>query len=119
MLEEVEITSEDIEGWLVASKGALTVALDITITTELEEEGVARELVNRVQNIRKESNFDVTDRINLTIEKSAWIESAVKHHEKYICSEILAENLFIEERINNPILTDVNDQEVKLLVNRV
>ena len=119
LLEEVEITSEDIEGWLVASKGALTVALDITITTELEEEGVARELVNRVQNIRKESNFDVTDRINLTIEKSAWIESAVKHHEKYICSEILAENLFIEERINNPILTDVNDQEVKLLVNRV
>jgi isoleucyl-tRNA synthetase len=119
LLEEVDIASEDIEGWLVASKAALTVALDITITTALEEEGLARELVNRVQNIRKESNFDVTDRINLTVEKTAWIESAIKHHENYICSEILAENLFIEERINNPILTDVNDQEVKLLVNKV
>jgi hypothetical protein len=53
------------------------------------------------------------------LKKTAWIESAIKHHENYICSEILAENLFIEERINNPILTDVNDQEVKLLVNKV
>ena len=119
LLEEVDIASEDIEGWLVASKGPLTVALDITITKSLEEEGLARELVNRVQNIRKESNFDVTDRINLTVEKTAWIESAIKHHENYICSEILAENLFIEERINNPILTDVNDQEVKILVDKV
>lgn len=92
-LEDVEILSEDIPGWLVANEGRLTVALDISLTKELEEEGIARELINRIQNLRKESNFDVTDKIKLYIGRHKAINEAVEHFSPYIASQVLAESV--------------------------
>ncbi|MCK4880213.1 MAG: class I tRNA ligase family protein, partial [Bacteroidales bacterium] len=100
-LEDVEIISEDIPGWLVANEGAITVALDINITEELRQEGVARELINRIQNIRKESGFDVTDKIEVLIEKHELISNAVEIHGKYIGSQTLAENVSLVDNIEN------------------
>ena len=91
MLGDVEIATQDIPGWVVANDGSLTVALDITLTPELIDEGIARELVNRIQNIRKEQ-FDVTDRIVITLQSGEW-DSAIEHHRDYICSETLCTSL--------------------------
>jgi isoleucyl-tRNA synthetase len=100
-LEDVEIISEDIPGWLVANEGTITVALDINITEELRQEGVARELINRIQNIRKESGFDVTDKIEVLIEKHELISSAVETHGKYIGSQTLAKKVSLTDKIEN------------------
>ena len=91
LLSDVEIATQDIPGWVVANEGSLTVALDITLTDELVDEGIARELVNRIQNIRKEG-FDVTDRINVKLQSGEW-DGAVRRHQDYICSETLTESL--------------------------
>ena len=109
-LEEVEITSQDIEGWLVASSGTLTVALDITINDDLKKEGIARELVNRIQNIRKESGFDVTDKIDIKILKDGLVEKAVESNMKYIMNETLTAELDFEEILEEG--TDVKFDEV-------
>ena len=101
LLEEVEIFSEDIPGWLVANLGNLTVALDITITTELWEEGVARELINRIQNLRKDKNYEVTDKINVWVKSNDEINLAVKHNLSYLCSETLAQSLTIVSEIES------------------
>ena len=103
-LEDVEILSEDIPGWLVANEGRLTVALDINITKELKEEGIARELINRIQNLRKESDFDVTDKITLAIGRHDEINEAVEHFKAYIASQVLAESVE---------LTDNRDDKAK------
>jgi isoleucyl-tRNA synthetase len=100
-LEDVEIISEDIPGWLVANEGAITVALDIHITEDLRQEGVARELINRIQNIRKESGFDVTDKIEVLIEKHDLISDAVKTHSKYIGSQTLANKISLTDKLEN------------------
>jgi len=100
-LEDVEIISEDIPGWLVANEGAITIALDINITEELRQEGVARELVNRIQNIRKESGFEVTDKIDVLIEKHELITDAVESHGLYIGSQTLAKNVSLVDSIEN------------------
>ena len=92
-LEDVEILSEDIPGWAVANEGRLTVALDMTISPLLKEEGIARELVNRVQNLRKDSNFELTDRISLKIKTVEGIVAAIDNNKNYICSEVLADNV--------------------------
>jgi isoleucyl-tRNA synthetase len=99
-LEDVEILTEDIPGWLISSSGLLTVALDITITEDLKDEGVARELVNRIQNIRKEKQYEVTDKINVIIEKKNDLESAVIKNYDYICAEILASALNFSDEIS-------------------
>jgi len=91
--DDVEIASKDIPGWSVASEGGITVALDLTITDELRQEGLARELVNRIQNIRKDKGLEVTDRISLAIQDVAEINEAVTNNLKYICAETLAEEL--------------------------
>ncbi|WP_059026985.1 isoleucine--tRNA ligase [Gabonibacter massiliensis] len=96
-LEDVEILSEDIPGWLVANEGRLTVALDVNLTQELKEEGIARELINRIQNLRKDSNFNVTDKIDLQIGKHEQINDAVLHFKDYISSQVLAENITLTE----------------------
>ena len=98
----MEILSEDIPGWLVTNIGSLTVALDITITEQLQEEGIARELINRIQNIRKDSNFDVTDKINLQIEKHNKINSSINNNILYICTETLAVSLNLVDKIDSP-----------------
>jgi len=100
-LDDVEIISEDIPGWLVANEGSITVALDISISEELRQEGVARELINRIQNIRKESGFDVTDKIDVLIEKHHLINNAIETHSNYIGSQTLAENITLADTIEN------------------
>jgi isoleucyl-tRNA synthetase len=99
--DDVEISSQDIEGWLVANSGTLTVALDITITPELKKEGIARELVNRIQNIRKDSGLEVTDRIEIVIKENKSIQEAVATNEAYIKNETLTETIeFATDVIN-------------------
>src|SRR6185312_11280135 len=85
VLSDVEITSEDIPGWHIMSDGKLTVALDSTVTKELEEEGIARELINRIQNLRKEKKYEVTDKIKLQIKRNATLERAIENNFAYIC----------------------------------
>jgi isoleucyl-tRNA synthetase len=92
-LEDVEIITEDIPGWLIASEGNITVALDVTVTEELKQEGLARELVNRIQNIRKDKGFEVTDKIKVSVLKSKDLDNAILNNYSYICAEILAESL--------------------------
>lgn len=100
-LQDVEITSQDIEGWLVASSGPVTVALDITIDDDLRKEGIARELVNRIQNLRKESGLEVTDKIDITFLKDETVEQAVASNLQYIKSETLTAELQFEEILEN------------------
>ena len=102
-LDEVEISSQDIEGWLVANQGNLTVALDVTISDELRKEGIARELINRIQNLRKETGLDVTDKIRLKIKKDGIVDNAVLANKKYIKNETLTEELLLEEDVKNGI----------------
>ncbi|MBC8487821.1 MAG: isoleucine--tRNA ligase [Bacteroidetes bacterium] len=99
-LSDVEIITEDIPGWLISTIGPLTVALDITITDELKNEGIARELINRIQNIRKEKQFEVTDKIAIKIEKNNELELAVNTNYSYICSETLAGSLELTDKID-------------------
>jgi isoleucyl-tRNA synthetase len=106
-LEDVEILSEDIPGWQVASEGRITVALDITITEELREEGIAREMINRIQNLRKESQFEVTDRIEVQIQDHAEIRSAIRNNKEYICAEILATSLEMVPQLDTVGAVDV------------
>ena len=106
--EDVEISTDDIPGWLVASENGLTVAVDVTLTAELKEEGIAREFVNRIQNFRKEMGLEVTDRILLKIKKHIAIESAINNNLNYICSETLAGSLELVED------TGINAQEVEV-----
>ncbi|HWS60270.1 MAG TPA: isoleucine--tRNA ligase [Flavobacterium sp.] len=117
-LDDVEISSQDIEGWLVANANGITVALDITITEELKEEGIARELVNRIQNIRKDSGFEVTDKIKVTLQKNAILEKAVKSNENYIKSETLTEALLFEESINNGTEIEFDEIKTQILITK-
>ncbi len=90
---DYEIHSEDMPGWLVASEGRLTIALDVTLTDDLRREGIARELINRIQNLRKESGFEVTDRIRVVIEQEPSVEEALASYGKYLCEQTLTESL--------------------------
>ena len=115
--EDFEITSEDIPGWLVASEGSLTVALDISITDELHAEGLARELVNRIQNIRKDSGLDVTDKIEIRIKSNQLLDAAVELHKEYIKQQTLACDLLIVNNLNEPTAIDVQlDEMVQTII---
>ncbi len=109
-LQDVEISSQDIEGWLVANSGKITVALDVTITDSLRKEGIARELVNRIQNLRKESGFEVTDKIAVKILKDGFVEQAVSSNMEYIKTETLTAELDFEEKLE--IGTEIAFDEV-------
>ncbi|MGZ3938059.1 MAG: isoleucine--tRNA ligase [Flavisolibacter sp.] len=115
-LPDVEISSEDIPGWTVASKGPLTVALDINITPELIQEGDAREFVNRIQKIRKESGFDVTDRIDVKVAANNGIRQSLARFNDYICAEILADKLELTTQIDEGTEIEVNDNPLKVIV---
>jgi isoleucyl-tRNA synthetase len=117
-LEEVEISSEDVPGWMVATKGSLTVALDITVTPELEREGYARELVNRIQKIRKDQEFELTDRINVQIGGAQTLEETIREFNYYICAEILADKLDLVAEIANGTLIEVNDVPLTVFVTK-
>jgi len=115
---DVEITSEDIPGWLVASKGQLTVALDVTITKELEHEGNAREFVNRIQKIRKDSGFELTDRIEVGVMAENGLKNSLAQFKDYICAEILADKLEFLTENNSGIEIEVNDIQLKVIVSK-
>ena len=113
---DVEILSEDIPGWLVANNGQITIALDVTITDELKEEGIAREFVNRIQNIRKSSGFEITDKIIVEIEKKAEINVAVEHFAQYIASQVLANEVKLVDSISGATELDFDDYKVNVKV---
>ena len=118
-LDEVEITSQDIEGWLVANQGNLTVALDVTITEELRKEGNARELVNRVQNLRKETGLDVTDKIKLVLEKNDILEHSIASNEKYIMTETLTTELVFVDELSDGTPISFDDVDSKILIEKL
>ncbi|MFH4966710.1 isoleucine--tRNA ligase [Gaetbulibacter sp. M240] len=115
---DVEITSQDIEGWLVANEGNLTVALDVTITDDLRREGIARELINRIQNLRKDSGFEVTDRIDVTLQKDVHIINAIETNIDYIKTETLTEALEIKDEIKDGIDISFDDVNTKLHIQK-
>ncbi len=118
-LTDVEITSQDIEGWLVASQGLLTVALDVTITEDLRKEGIARELVNRIQNLRKDSGFELTDRIAVQFQKDEQIINAINKNLDYIKTETLTDNLEILDHLNNGIEIAFDEVNTKLFIQKI
>ncbi|PBI92499.1 Isoleucine--tRNA ligase [Flavobacterium sp. ACN2] len=117
-LEDVEITSQDIEGWLVANSNGITVALDITLTEELKNEGIARELVNRIQNIRKDSGFEVTDKIKVQIKRNGILEDAVSKNEDYIRSETLTDELVFADTLENGTEIEFDDIRTIILISK-
>ncbi|WP_321423707.1 isoleucine--tRNA ligase [uncultured Bacteroides sp.] len=114
---DVEIFSEDIPGWLVANEGKLTVALEVTITEDLRKEGIARELVNRIQNIRKSSGFEITDKIKITLSKNAQTDDAVNEYNSYICNQVLSNSLTLADEVKDS--TELNFDDFSLFVNIV
>ena len=117
--DDVEITSQDIEGWLVANEGNITVALDVTISEALKEEGIARELVNRIQNLRKDSGFEVTDKISVQLQEDANIVQAVKTNIDYIKAETLTDDLKIINQLNSGIEIAFDDVNTKLFIQKI
>ncbi len=117
-LDEVEISSQDIEGWLVANQGNLTVALDVTISENLRREGIARELVNRIQNLRKESGLEVTDKIKLSIKKGGVVDEAILTNEAYIKNETLTNELVLIDEIKNGTEIAFDDVTTELLIEK-
>ncbi len=117
---DFEITSEDMPGWLVATEGRLTVALDVTVTDELRREGMARELINRIQNIRKESGFEVTDKIMVALSDDALVRDAVLEHKGYISSQVLATSLSIEAEPQGAFVNDadIDGSTIKIAVTK-
>ncbi|MFL1894617.1 isoleucine--tRNA ligase [Aquimarina sp. 2-A2] len=116
--EDVDISSQDIEGWLVANSGALTVALDVTITPDLKKEGVARELVNRIQNLRKDSGLEVTDKITIVFESNKQVQEAVLTNDAYIKSETLTETIEFSETIINGTEITFDDIATQLIIKK-
>ncbi|SDG60289.1 Isoleucyl-tRNA synthetase [Flavobacterium omnivorum] len=113
-VEDVEITSQDIEGWLVANSNGITVALDITISEPLKQEGIARELVNRIQNIRKDSGFEVTDKIKVQLKRNGLLEEAILKNEDYIKSETLTSDLVFVDVLE--LGTEIEFDEIKTMI---
>ena len=112
---DVEIFSEDIPGWLVANEGKLTVALEVTVTDELKREGIARELVNRIQNIRKNSGFEITDKIAIVLSKNPNTDDAINEYNTYICNQVLANSLVLADEVENG--TEISFDDFSLYVN--
>jgi len=119
LLSDVEIIAEDIPGWQVTNMGSLTVALDVNITTELKQEGLSRELVNRVQNLRKEMDFEVTDRITVSLQQDNLITPAVLQNKQYICTEILADDILLSEKPLNGNKIVIEDVELEILIAKI
>jgi len=118
-LEDVEISSKDIEGWLVANEGSITVALDVTISEELRKEGVARELVNRIQNARKDSGLEVTDKVKLTILEDQNLEQSISENKAYIMSETLTKELVFVYELKKGIEIEFDTIKSKILIEKI
>jgi isoleucyl-tRNA synthetase len=118
-LSDVEISSKDIEGWLVANEGSITVALDVTISEDLRREGVARELINRIQNARKDRGLEVTDRIKLTILKFGDLQESIDNNKEYIMSETLTEELVFVDQLIDGLDIEFDTIKSKILINKM
>ena len=118
-LADVEIFSEDVPGWTVANEGALTVALDVEVTDELRREGVAREIVKKIQALRKDSGFDITDRIEVTVSASEASDAAVEQFREYICNQVLADSLVVSAELTEGEEVELDGCTVKVTVKRV
>ena len=118
-MSDVEITSQDIEGWLVANANGLTVALDVTISDELRKEGISRELVNRIQNLRKDQGFEVVDKIEVTFEKNAVIQEAVSVNEAYIKAETLTNTIVFNDTLTNGTEIEFDTIKTKISIKKV
>jgi isoleucyl-tRNA synthetase len=114
----VEIIAEDVPGWQVANLGKLTVALDVTISNELKEEGLARELINRVQNVRKDSGLEVTDRINVQLGNAEFLREAVNNNLSYICAEILADTILFNNELTEGIKAIIDGNEILIAITK-
>ena len=117
--DDVEIISEDIPGWLVANQGVLTVALDVKLTPELEKEGLARELVNRIQNLRKSSGLDIVDKIHITLLSSSEMDEAVKEHKDYIANQVLADEIELTDIISDAVELDFEEFKLKVKIEKL
>ncbi|WP_145857158.1 isoleucine--tRNA ligase [Pedobacter suwonensis] len=117
--DDVEVFAEDIPGWQVTNIGSLTVALDVTISEALKQEGISRELVNRIQNLRKELNFEVTDRIKVSLQNDNLVASAVAKNKDYICAEILANEFELTDAVNNANKIVIDDVELSISVTKI
>ncbi|MBB5439865.1 isoleucyl-tRNA synthetase [Pedobacter sp. AK017] len=115
-LGDVEIIAEDIPGWQVTNMGSLTVALDVSITEALKQEGLSRELINRIQNLRKELGYEVTDRITVTLQNHNLVNEAVAQNKTYICAEILADNINLTETLDNGNKIVIDEVELQILI---
>lgn len=118
-LEDFEISTKDIPGWTVASNNTMTVALDLTLTDELRSEGLARELVNRIQNLRKEKGFEVTDKIRLILKQDDRLETAVNQNKDYICAETLASELSFRAEVEGGTKTEVNEITTEISISKI
>jgi isoleucyl-tRNA synthetase len=116
---DVDIIAEDVPGWQVANMGKLTVALDVTITNELKQEGIARELINRIQNLRKDKGFEVTDRINVNLSDHPYIGQAVKNNLSYICAEVLAAGIVLDSQLNEGDLVTIDGNEILIVISKI
>ncbi|MFZ9240539.1 MAG: DUF5915 domain-containing protein, partial [Chitinophagaceae bacterium] len=114
--DEVDIQSEDVEGWMVASRNAFTVALDVQVTKELEQEGFARELINRIQKIRKDIDLQLTDKILVTVESNPAFDDSFTRFNDYICAEILAEKIVLEPGLKNGFDAEIEGKTLKINV---
>ncbi len=119
-LSDVEIIAEDVPGWQVANLGKLTVALDINITEELKQEGISREFINRVQNLRKEKGFEVTDKINVSYHTdSLAIIAAIENNLTYICAEILADTIQLDKQLNSGDAAQIDENEILIAITKI
>ena len=114
ILEDIEIKTTDIPGWQIISDNNYTVALDLELTPELKNEGIAREFVNKVQNLRKEKDFQVTDKIIVTIDNHPYIKDAIESHNEYICGEILAEAIITKDDMDTSDEVDVDSHLIQI-----
>ncbi len=118
-LQDVEIISEDIPGWLVANEGRLTVALDITVTEELHKEGLARELVNRIQNLRKSNGYDITDKISVQILSFEQTDAAIRDYHDYIANQVLAASVEIVDVMSDPVHLDFEEYQLSVKIEKI
>ena len=118
-LADVEIFTKDIPGWTVASEGKLTVALDLTLTEELKAEGIAREFINRIQNLRKEKDFELTDRISFALEEECPFSKEIMNNKAYISSEVLSDRIEIVNSLTNFDEIEIDDVNFKVEIQKI
>ena len=118
LIDDVEVLAEDVPGWQVANLGKLTVALDVTLTNELKQEGISRELINRIQNLRKDLNFEVTDKIDVRIKNHPHIAEAIKDNLSYICDEILANSFELDNDLINGEKVEIDENELMISITK-